>query len=1154
MPNLCLSCGFDNPQSSRFCGNCGNHLNRRAIGLGSTKTTLSTVQSDGQDHLKAQPPQSSFQSSGQRRKVTVMFADLSDSTHLSGKIDTEDLYEIIQQFIRMLSNTVYKYDGTVDKFTGDGLMALFGAPIAHENSVERALHAAMEMQAGLKVLNNTIKKQYNIELQMHIGLNSGTVIVGSVGSDSLMDYTAIGETVNLAQRLSTVAGSGNILVSESVYRQARSLFEFKIKAGIRLKGIDKPVKGYQLLHEKNQYGTVRGLDTLRATMVGRDAELLKLIGTTQSLVERYSGSFVLIRGEAGIGKTRLVNEWLDKVKDKFVNIICGRSLTYRRSVAYWVFQESLRERIGVTHDIPEQEIQQKLAKHVLGVLGTQTQEVLPYLEYMLSVTPSDSSMLERIEYLPADQLRQQIFIAVRNWLVAESQYCPIILVLDDLHWADDASMELLLYLLDAVQTNPILICGISRPIEDGLLVQVEKRATNWLGNQHIDIFLNSLPPLQSEQLFCELLTFPDLPEHFRYEIIRRADGNPFYLEEILRMLIDDQVITYQQGQWQLNPETDMENLGVPDNVQALILARFDRLNPTYRRVLQIASVIGQEFNLPLLSKILHHNNNTLQQILFQLEKRAYLVSFSNGSILKYSFRHVLTCDAIYSTLLHKDSAELHGKVAEAIEDLYKDRLNEYVYLLARHYSLSSNVDKALNYLVLAGESAIRDYLNTQARIFYEQALNILEKKPENTDQALCVYIGLGDVLIYLGEYENARSYFTKALKLIDLEDVDHVELQIALRRKLSTTYERMGDFESALDHLKAGQKIITASNLLFPVEVAKNLSNIGWINFRRGELDKSEENLTKALSLVETSNQYDVIASIYNRLGGIFYQKDQLEESTYYVRKSLILREEIGDYGAVARCYNNLGLLAWKRGNWDDALDDFSRSIELNRNLGDVEAMILLNNNIGLLQTDKGNLDVAMEYLKDSLEKSQQVGHIALEGETYLHYSRYYLAAEEWEKSLLYSQRALKIFVGMGSQDRLVDLIVSIGEAWLRLEEIEKADEAGDNAFRILDEHFDSTSDTLGKARITRLKGNIKRLRSDYDNSKRDLKASIEHFTVLKNELELGRTYHDLAILEQETGNPAKARFYAREAQFIFRKLGAKLDEKKIVEFSNCLH
>jgi predicted ATPase/class 3 adenylate cyclase len=1092
-------------------------------------------------------------SHGQRRNVTVLFADLSNSTQLSEKVDSEDLYEIIQRFLKLLANSVHKFEGTVDKFTGDGLMALFGAPMAYENNAERAVLAAMDMQAGLSELNKDLTPQYGFNLKMHVGLNSGTVILGNVGSDQTMEFTAIGEMVNLAQRLESAAGPGEILVSENVYRQTRSLFTYEQQQELKIKGIGHSINGYKLIGKRSETRSLRGFDDLRAIMVGRDAELQKILGAVHSLVERNSGSFVLIRGEAGIGKTRLVNELIARVKDKFINITQGLNVSYRRSSPYWVFQECLRQYLGVTSDTTEPQIREKLSKQVMGVLGPQAQDVLPYLEHLMSLTPADPSLPERLSYFTADQLRQQIFIAFRNWLVAEAQYCPIILVLEDLHWADDASLELLLFLMDAVRTNPILICGITRIWDSELLTQINNRAQNMLGSQYQGIELKSLPPAQNKQLFHQLLTFPDLPPTFQNEILSRSDGVPFYLEEILRMLIDDGVITQVQGSWQLNPEAENTIHGVPDNIQALILARFDHLDPLGKQVLQAASAIGQTFSLPVLSDVLEESPDNLQENLDELVDKAFLEKRDGEPASEYSFRHVLTSEAIYSTLLRRDTRDLHERIGLAIEKRYRERINEHIYSLARHYSLSSKDDKALHYLFLAGEAAARNHLSAQARNYYEQALDINNRTPGAPKQVGRIYTGLGDVLVWIGEYENARRYYDDALNLIEPEDNSQTRQFIALHRKISTTFERQGDFDQAVSQLDAAQQLISQLTDPLPFEAAKNFSNIGWINFRRGDLDAAEENLTKALSLVENSTQYDVIASIYNRLGGVFYQKDDLNQSGYYVRKSLVLREEIGDYGAIARCYNNLGLLAWKLGDWDEALDDFTRSIDLTKNLNDIEATIFLHNNIGLLQTDKGNLETAREHLSESLTISQQVGHVALEGETYLHYSRYWLAAHGWEKSLFYCQRALEIFEEIGSPDRLVDLNVSMGEAWFGLGEIDKANQAGQKALGIVDVHSGTRLPSEGYARVLRLIGNIQRVQGEYDHARRNLLTSRDQFIEIKNQLELGRTYHGLALLEKDLENFAKARIHAREAGHLFRKLGAKLDENRVDSLRDAL-
>jgi predicted ATPase/class 3 adenylate cyclase len=1145
MSTFCNECGFDNPPQMKFCGNCGSRLDSAAK---PSQRLVSSERAPAQQlgelvgsDLMARFQQAGLQAANQRRNVTVLFADLSDYTHLSTKIDPEDLYEIIQQFIKMLANMVYKYDGIVDKFIGDGLMALFGAPIAHENNAERALHAALDMQVGLTELNQSITDQFGVELEMHIGLNSGVVIVGSVGSDMLMDYTAIGETVNMAQRLDAVAGAGNILVSESVFGQTQRLFNFDGRPDLNLKGLSEPVTGYQLIAEKSTPGSVRGLEGLRAPMIGRQSELQKLEDAVDTLGRQKTGKFVLIRGEAGIGKSRLIAELKTKIEAAPVKILEGQSLTYRRSVAYWIFQEILRDYLGVFPGMSDSQVRQRLNDKVRALLGTGNAVLTSYLEYMLALELSDPTAAERLALLDPNQIRQQIFISVHLLLATEAEIQPLVIILDDLHWADEVSLELLRFLLDDVKQFPLLICGITRPFDAGLLLTIEDQAQQRLDEDYIDIRLMSLAADQSELLLHNLLTISDFPNSLRDQIIHRANGVPFYLEEILRMLIDDEVLFYENTQWIINPQADLSNLGVPENLQALILTRFDHLAPEFQEILQVAAVIGREFDLSVVAAILNRPSIELHDLMTQLVERAFVFQNPGESNASFSFRHVLTSDAIYSTLLRRERAELHGLIGAAIEDLYPERLNENLYLLARHYSWSKNFEKALHYQILAGQRAARDYLNEQAQTYFEQAVENLDQIDHLATQAIQAYTGLGDVLVFVGEYDSAREYFKKAETLVDLNNPDSVQTYILLRRKIGTTFERLGNFDRALAYLGTAQQFAQENSLPLKIERAKNLNDIGWIHFRRGNLELAESSLQNALELVRSTSQYAVIASIYNRLGGIYYQKDDLEKAHNYVRRSLVLREEIGDIGEVARSYNNLGLLGWKRGDWDDALENFSRSIKLNQTLGDVEATIFLHMNTGLLLTDKGDLAAAQQHLDESLARAKQIGHSALEAQTYLHYSRYWLASQEWEKSLFYSNRALEIFDEIGSQESLVDLNASIGEAWLGLGDLEKAGEACDQAIACCGDDPE-TIPPLEQGRISRLRGEIERQQGNLDQSLEAFKVSVSLFIGLNNQLELGRTYVALAQLEKDRDNASGARIHAREANMIFSHLGASLD------------
>jgi len=501
-------------------------------------------------------------------------------------------------------------------------------------------------------------------------------------------------------------------------------------------------------------------------------------------------------------------------------------------------------------------------------------------------------------------------------------------------------------------------------------------------------------------------------------------------------------------------------------------------------------------------------------------------------------------------MLRKERKEIHAAIGDAIERVYADQIDKYVELLARHYSWSVNLEQALHYLILAGQKASREHINSQARKHYELALEILPDIEPDQSQKLDIYIGLADVLLFIGDYEDARKYYLEALEVTEQEPEreEFQETKGSVYRKIGATYERQGDFHEALSHLEKAQQVFsTIDAKLIISERARIQNDIGWIHFRLGELEQAEIFLRKALDLVEGTSHYSVVASILNRLGGVYYQEDDLDHASNFVRKSLVLREEIGDITEVARSYNNLGLLNWKQGIWDRALENFERSVELNESLGDVEAIVLLHNNMGLLQTDRGELGKAKDHLDEGLELACQIGHSALEGETCLHFSRYWLAVEDWEKSLDYSQRSIQICREIGAQENLVDAYWCNGEAWLGKEELNKAAEAGEMAFTLLDKAKITPNVPLAeKGRIFRLLGTISLKRGKINQANTRLKQSSEQFSLLDNQLELGRTALTLAQLSKAQGDKIGARLQENEARLIFQKLGAQLDLEKL--------
>lgn len=1085
--------------------------------------------------------QAGLDAAGQRRQVTVVFVDLSGYTRLSEKIDSEQLYELVQQCMKIFANDVYKYDGIVDKFTGDGLMALFGAPIAHENNAELAIRAAMDMQTDLATISAQLQERLGSEIKAHIGLHSGYVVVGGVGSNMMMNYTAIGDVVNLAKRIESAAAPGTILVSDTVYRQVRSLFDFESVAPLQLKGVSHPVTAHHVLGAKSNPGSVRGIEGLYAPMIGRDGELDRLQQAVNAMTSEKLGRFIAVSGEAGIGKSRLIAEFKSFLSQLPVQVMEGNSLIYRKGVAYWIFQDMFLRLLEVDAETPKVECHARLQARVAHVLPEKAHEILPYLEHFLSLPFSDPKAAKRIEYLTANQLRQQIFLTIREFILAEASQKPLVLILEDLHWADISSLELLDMLLELLLQNPIVIVAVSRTFTDAKLAEIEKRASDQLRLRFTDLSLHSLSPDQSDRLLSQLLAIYNMPESLRNHIVQRAGGIPLYIEEILRMLIDRDLIQREDGHWQFTNLIDLNMLGVPDTLEGLILARFDHLEPFHRHILKIATVIGRAFTRSIicdcLSTLTPDEINRSFTVL--LDREFILPDPSPGG--EFMFKHLLVLDTIYNTLLKRERKELHSRVAETIEKLFADRLDEQIDVLARHYLLSDRKDRALHYLILAGEKATRNYNTIQSQKYFEDALSLLAHISHSDQQALQVHIGLGDALALAGDYPKTRAAFERAAQVLATVEEINVETVCSLQRKIGMTYECQGNYDQALICLGAARQALLDANLDSPGELSQVLSDTGWIYFRRSDLGEAEKYLTQAQKLAERAARLDIISSIYNRLGGVYYQQDHLQEAHKFVLKSLAIRKEIGDILGVARSHNNLGNLSWKMGAWDAALDNFKRSAELQARLGDEEGLITLNNNLALLQVDRGYIDEARQYLDDALNRAESIGHnfyIALANH---HFSIAYSALKKWKTALEYSIRSEALFKSLGEKANLVDVYVNMGVIYLESQDLRKATHYGEMALALLTE-FAAENETEVKGCALRLLGDVALAVADTEKAKTLYDEAALIFDAMGNRLEHGRLLMSMARLAAAQSDQVSATSSLALAQNLFEQLGARLE------------
>jgi len=1090
-----------------------------------------------------------FEAAGQRRNVTVLFADMTGFTALSERMDGEDIYEIIQEYIRLLINNVYKYEGIVDKLTGDGLMALFGAPIAHENNAERAVRSALDMRADVSNFSRTLNKQSGIELSMHIGLHSGSVIVGGIGSNMLMDYTAIGDTVNLARRIEEAAPPGNILVSESVYRQTKVLFDFRQVSILNPKGIAHPVQAYSVIGKQAKPGSVRGIEGLRAPMIGRDAELELLKQAVITLITRKRGQYVMISGEAGLGKSRLTAEFRASLGQYPLNVLEGQSQAYRRSISYWMFQDVLFSYLGLPPSTPQLQIRERLVQNIYQAMGSQAAEMLPFFEHLLSLPYSDPGAAERLRYLDAGQLRQQIFLAIRDLLLVESYRNPILLILDDLHWADEASLELLQFLVNTLKQAPIFILAISRNILPGTLSKIVDLAKSQLGDNFHSIELQNLSRDQSEKLLRQLVAIPSLSKKLHEQILIRSAGIPFYMEEILRMLIDEGAIQRQDNHWQISPEAEILNIGVPDTLQGLILARFDRLESDQRRVLQIASVIGKNFTLEVLIAVINRNSRfPVEALIESLLEREFILPKANEQEQEYTFRHILMSDAIYGTLLRRERSKLHGQVGEAIETIYADRLESQIELLANHYRWSPQLDRALHYLILAGQKSARNNNHDQARQHFEAALELVPQVDHQAAQEIDTHMGLGDELVFFGDYPSARQHYQDALQIATRKkDGQSAIVSCALHRDIAKTHERQGDYDQALVHLKEGKESLSHSSDPLPVEHAQILNDIGWIQFRRGNFSDAQELLKEALRLVEASDAYDAIASIYNRLGGVAYNQGDWDQAASYLRKSIAIRESIGDVLGLATSFNNLGLLEIEMGEFSNALSNLTRSFELKTRLGQSEGIAMTLNNLGWLQIDRGELDEAKKALDEALETARQIGYASLLRLILKNFGKLYLASQEWEKARQVLCETTPALKELGSDDQLVDTYRLLGEAALGAGDLEAAADWSQKA-RTLINQFENENEKFSAVQRGELWlywGMLAIRTGEYEQARKCLETSSEIFQDLKSRLYQGKVAYQLGELSKAQQDRRNAQLHYHEAALLFQSVGAGLEEKR---------
>ena len=861
---------------------------------------------------------------GERKQVTVLFADLKGSTELIASLDPEAARHLLDPALHLMMEAVYRYEGTVNQVLGDGIMALFGAPVAHEDHAARACYAALAMQAAMQRYAEEVRRTQGLAVQMRVGLNAGEVVVRAIGNDLHMDYSAVGQTTHLAARMEQLATPGSILLTATTLRLVEGLVRVNALGPVPVKGLAEPVEVFELVggttvRRRLQAAVARGL----SRFVGRDQELESLQQALQQAGAGH-GQMVAVVGEAGVGKSRLVYEFVHSHRTPGWLVLESASVSYGKATPYFPVLDLLRRYCHVEDGDDARTIRAKVTGQVL-TLDAALQEAIPALLSLLDVLPEDDPFLQ----LDPPQRRQRTLNALKRVLLRESQVQQAVLIFEDLHWIDSETQALLDSLVESLPSARVL-----------LLVNYRPEYQHGWGSKtyYTQLRLDPLPPASASALLQGLLGDDPSLTPLTPLLIARTQGNPFFLEESVRTLVETQVLIGERGAHRLAKA--LPGIQVPATVQAVLAARIDRLPTEEKQLLQTAAVIGTEVSLPLLQAVAELPEEMLHRGLAHLQAAEFLYETHLFPECIYTFKHALTHEVAYGSLLQERRRALHARIVTGLEGLYTDRLDEQVERLAQHAVRGEVWDKACTYYRQAGVKAMDQSAYSAVVVAYEQALEALEHLPHERDR---------------------------------LEQ--GIDLLLALRPALVA----LSDHERLLSHLHTAETLATALN------DQRRLGRIcsGLVGAYRG-VGNSERALTysqrcHALAITSGDMGFQIVSS--QRLGQIYYDLGDYHQAMVCFRSNmaslqgalLYERFDVGTFNTLpaltARTY--LILCLAEVGGFTEGIAYGDEALRLAKGIDRRYDCVVVPLRVGQLHLCQGNVSKAIPLLEQALALSQ---------------------------------------------------------------------------------------------------------------------------------------------------------------------------------------
>ncbi len=939
----------------------------------------------------------------QRKLVTVLFMDVVNSTRLLRELDPEENMAIMDSALQQLAAPVEANGGHVTRFMGDGFLAVFGLPRARENDPEMALRAGLGIIETAQSIAQKLEKERDLQgFQVRVGVNTGLVAAGGVTE---AEGTMMGAAVNLAARLERAAPPGGILISQHTYQHVRGLFDLEPGEAIQAKGFPEPVQVYEVKKAKPRVFRMvtRGVEGVKTSMVGRDEELRQLQEAFETVVQSQESRFVLIVGDAGLGKSRLLDEfesWLDQ-RPTAPTLFKGRATLETLDLPYALFRDLFAFRFGIRDDDSVRIVRTKVVDGFAEVLGADKNLEMKahFVGQLLGYDFRDSPYLQGVLDAP-QQLRDRALVYLTDYFKALAAHHPPAIFLDDIHWADESSLDTLLHLSHDLSNQQILFVALTRPT-------LFERRQSW-GDQenHQRLALRPLSRTESERLVGEVLQkVQDLPDALRDLIIGNAEGNPFYLEELIKMLVEDGVIVKSEPAWRVHPDR-LRQVRIPPTLAGVIQARLDGLPMQERTVLQQASVMGrvfwdgavnyinQEFPADQLS--LGMEGLDTAQIVDALQKRELVFqrhtsAFSDAN--EYHFKHTILREVTYEGVLIHTRQVYHGLVADWLIAYSGERVGEFTGLIAGHLEKAGREEEALEYLCRAAGAAASNYAITEAADFYERALALTPE--HDLEQRYPLLLGQEMVFRAQGNRVAQQEVLASLETIADTLADEHKRVEVLLRK--------------------------------------------AWFAFYGSEFLEMLAPAQQALALADAIKDQGSAAQAYYALAWAFVQMSDPGRALVYAKHALPLARQAEDRRAEGNILNILGMIGITRGEYSAARVYQEGFLTIARELGDLEREITASNNLGVTFTTLGDYRAARDYFQRILSIAVEMGDRVTESTALVNLAWVTSAQGDWEAARKYAEAGTAMKRRFEQTEAVAEGLVWLGHAWMGLGQPENA-------------------------------------------------------------------------------------------------------------------